>query len=293
MSVLLLPRVRQRIVATSFSDFKDPGKLFTWEGRRAAHSARDKLTSTFGNSVGEVAEKTALAGATVNAACTVAVAAGAAGAFVAVASGPIAAGALGVVGLMLAAKSSYSNRESAHNKLMPYVWSYIDDVQPEPITEANSKKIGAAALSLISDGQPQQKLMNAKFRNREFDFNRFARKYEEVSVKHEMFLKGGPPIKKEYKDAVCTWEDRRMQLLHKAYDQNGAVFEYMRRLGHMANYMQAPVVFGMIMQRQMSPLPDFAKNVPAVSQARASLKTFQERIRRHDKAYLEATRLQA
>jgi hypothetical protein len=271
----------------TFRHFKQPGKITVSNFRRVAHSANQKRKSFRGDVSGSAWEGTseiALASATVNAACTIAVAAGAAGAFAVVASGPVAAGALGVVGIMLAAKSTYSNRESAHKELMPYVWSYIDDVAPlNTLSEANRKKAGAAALSLISDGQPQMKLMDSKFKQREKDFNAYWTKYEGLSQAHALFSQGMKAEKVMI--AVYNSESARVKHIEKAFNRNGAVYEFMRRLGHMANYMQAPAIFGMVMQKDSTPLKDFGLTVTAVNQVRTALNTQTERMASDEKAY--------
>lgn len=267
----------------TFSAFKDPDAISVSRPRRVYHSAKHKMLSSKGSAAGEVIDKVAVSGATVNAACTIAVAAGATGAFAVAASGPIAAGALGVVGIILAAKASYSNRDAAHKKLMPHVWSYIDDEAPEPITEGNKKDVAAAALSLISDGQPQMRLKDSKLNEREKAFVSFWTKYQKVSISHASYNHG---MKGELvMIAVYRNEPERQKLLDKALASGGAIYEYMRRLGHLANYMQAPMVFGKVMQGDASPLQDFAKTVTRVQETRNELKQMSERIASDDRAF--------
>jgi hypothetical protein len=278
-------------VNATFGGFKKVGSVSVSNPRRVMHSLSNKWKGiTTSGKMLEGVDKLTLAAGTTNAACTIACAAGVTGAFAVIASGPFAAGAIGVVGLILAAKNAYSNREAAHNALMPHVWSYIDDVPPLAITDSNKDDLGAASLSLISDGQPQQKLMELKFQEKEQEFNRFWTEYERLSYPHMMFreknMKGELFI-------VGIWrnEDARLKCLQKAMEKGGAAYEFMRRLNHLGNYLQAATVFGKIIQKDKTPLDDLAASVASVNDVRKQLKMMSDRIESDNKAMDEVSKL--
>jgi hypothetical protein len=274
---------------TTFSPFKTPGSTNVSMTRRVRHSLSQKFQSmTRGESALEAADKVALVGGTISASCTIACAVGAAGAFAVTASGPIAAGALGAVGLFLAAESTYSNRESAHNALQPHVWSYIDDEAPKSINDGNAKDVGAAAISLISDGKPQIKLMDGKFQTAENAFNDFWRSYQESSrALTHLSTRTKPQIERMERILIAAYNNnrKRNKILENAFNPGGAVYDFMRRLMHFGNYMQAPIVVGKVMQKDHTPLIDLAQTVPTISDVRNKLATISDRIEKDDATY--------
>lgn len=275
----------------TFSKFKSAGNISVSAPRRVGHSLTQKLQSLTSSEAGwEAGDKAALAGGTISASCTIAVAAGATGAFAVAASGPFAAGALGAIGLFLAAKSTYSNREAAHSVLMPYVWSYVDDEAPEAINATNRDDLGAAAMSLISDGQAQQKLMDSKFKAAEQSFNSFWNDYDVGSRAISRISKMSKnQMKRKEVEGMVNVAGRnlvyRQKLLDKALAPSGAAFEFMRRLAHFGNYMQAATVVGKVMQKDLTPLQDLAINVPEVRGVREKLGTISARIIADDAVY--------
>jgi hypothetical protein len=236
-----------------------------------------------------VVDQTVLAVGTISASCTIACAAAATGAFAVAASGPIAAGALGAVGLFLAAKSTYSNRESAHDALQPHVWSYIDDVAPKKlINPENADDVSAAAMSLISDGVPQMKLMDSKFQTAENAFNDFWRSYQESSrALTHLSTRTKPQIERMERILIAAYNNnrKRNKILENAFNPGGAVYDFMRRLMHFGNYMQAPIVVGKVMQKDHTPLIDLAQTVPTISDVRNKLATISDRIEKDDATY--------
>jgi len=279
----------------TFSQFKKDGAINVPAARRVGHSLTQKFQSmTKGAAALEATDKTVLAGATINAACTIAVAAGATGAFAVIASGPFAAGALGAVGLLLAARNTYSNRESAHKTLQPYVWSYIDDETPKMIDNSSRNDVGAAAMSLICDGQAQQKLADSKFQSAEKAFNEFWNDYQKASKALDM-LTGKTRQQKEKMEPVLIAayrnNDYRKKALEKAFAQGGAAYDFMRRLIHLGNYMQAPTVVGKAMQKDMTPLDDLAVKVQGVRDVRTKLATISSRIISDNKTYDEVVEI--
>jgi hypothetical protein len=272
---------------TTFSPFKTPGSTNVSMTRRVRHSLSQKFQSmTRGESALEAADKVALVGGTISASCTIACAVGAAGAFAVTASGPIAAGALGAVGLFLAAESTYSNRESAHNALQPHVWSYIDDEAPKSINDGNAKDVGAAAMSLISE--PQMKLRDGKFQTAENAFNDFWRSYQESSrALTHLSTRTKPQIERMERILIAAYNNnrKRNKILENAFNPGGAVYDFMRRLMHFGNYMQAPIVVGKVMQKDHTPLIDLAQTVPTISDVRNKLATISDRIEKDDATY--------
>jgi len=274
---------------TTFSPFKTPGSTNVSMTRRVGHSLSQKFQSmTRGESALEAADKVALVGGTISASCTIACAVGAAGAFAVTASGPIAAGALGAVGLFLAAESTYSNRESAHNALQPHVWSYIDDEAPKSINDGNAKDVGAAAISLISDGKPQIKLMDGKFQTAENAFNVFWKSYQENSSALSALGKrdrAHVEISLPLCRIACQEDEMRSKILENAFNPEGAAYNFIRRLIHFGNYMQAPIVAGKVMQKDDTPLIDLATTVPAVNDVRNKLAIISKRIEKDEATY--------
>lgn len=275
----------------SFSQFKTPGSTGVSTGRRIYGSLSQKFKSmTTSDAALEAADKAALAGGTTSAACTIACAAGATGAFAVAASGPIAAGALGAIGLVLAAKSTYSKRDDDHNALQPYVWSYIDNTIPKQMTDANRQDVGAAAMSLICDGQSQQKLSDIKFRNAESAFNAFWKEYQVKSrALNALSTKNKEQMKRMDAVLIAAYnnEKSRLKILSSAFSPNGAAYEFMRRLVHCGNYLQAPTVVGMVMQKDRSRLQDLKNKVPKVNEVRDALATISDRLQRDETTYLK------
>lgn len=271
-----------------FNTFKKPGAIKVSVARKATHSLIQKMRSwTAGDAAMDVTDQVAIAASTASASCTIACAGGAVGAFAVAASGPIAAGVLGCIGLMLAAKSTYSNREVAHNCLQPYVWSYIDDETPKHF-EGDMEKVGAAAMYLITNGAPQMKLMNSKFLEAEAVFNSWFKEYEST-YKALNHLKDKSEVQMKLMEKILVSAYRsneaREKSIRKAFSQNGEVYNFLRRLIHFGNYMQAASIAGMIMQKDTKPLPDLGKTISNVGETRRQLAIISARIVSDDKAF--------
>jgi hypothetical protein len=145
-------------------------------GRRVLHSAKNYFQTVhvnpFGNhdsvSVGNLANA---GGQGMNVAAVVAGSAAigwaggavATGAFAAAVSGPQAAVVLGVIGVAMALKSAYSNRESSHKTLSKYVFNMVDDETPPAFTAETLKEGARAANYLLSEGQNQFELVSSKY----------------------------------------------------------------------------------------------------------------------------------
>ena len=280
---------------TTFGKFKDSGAISVTTRRRVGHSLSQKFKSmTKREGSWEAADKAALAAGTISSSCTIACAVGATGAFAVAASGPFAAGALGAVGLFLAAKNTISNRDTAHNTLQPYVWSYIDDEAPKLIVDSIRSDIGTAAMCLICDGQAQQKLADGKFREKEHAFNDFWNEYQKKSMAlNALHGKTRQQMEKMEKILIAAYRNNesRQKLLEKAFAPSGAAHEYMRRLIHFGTYMQAATVVGKVMQKDTTALEDLAVTVPNVREVRVKLAAISDRISTDDSTYEQVEKI--
>ncbi len=184
-----------------FSKFKEKEQTKLTENvffRKVGHSISQNWHGS-----GKTDKALTVASQSVNAAtalstgATIAIVAGATtGAFVTVVAAPLAAAIVGVTGLGLVgymtARSVYSDRDGAHEKLGPHVWSLIDDLPPEkPIwegaacingtiqaqsistkdAEENMDTARQVALYLMTEGQAQFKLMGPKLKTAQDNFD--------------------------------------------------------------------------------------------------------------------------
>ncbi len=191
------------------------------------------------------------------------IAAGTAG-FVAAVGGPQVAITAGVIGLALFVKSVYSDRESIHEQLTPYLWSFIDDVAPPKQISSPEllKEAFGHALNLMTEGPAQFKLMGTKLKTAEENFERFyldlCKGYDKILYKSDkrpqeslfavwkvQWAALTPASKKACADEILSkyseisqiWDEGKKKL-ETAGAQGGAIFEFMRRLVHMGNYIQ-------------------------------------------------------
>jgi len=273
-------------INATFSVYKDPDNIGVGKMRRIRHSLTQKIGSMGkGEAALEAVDKAALAAGVVSAGSAVAVGLGSTAAFAAAISGPQAAVTLTVIGAVMAAKGTYSNRDSAHKQLSPYVWSFIDDMAPREWGHAEKINVAGAAVALISDGQAQVKAIDSKLKQVEKVFNDWWNEYRKVSKYHYAYAgsneflggRGGA-----LGTLVLQNEAARFALLEKAYAKDGAVREYMRRLSHMANYLQAGAVFSRVLQTENGipspPLGDFGSTNQLVKDTRVNLAKISERI---------------
>lgn len=224
-----------------FSKFKEEGSgQNVPRTRRVGHSISNRFRAAGAGAAGETL---AFAGGQLNAWGTVSGAAA-----LAAAASATATGVLGVAAIFQLVNGAYSNRSAAHRKLTPHVWSFIDDEPPKSMA-GQTNEIGAAAYRLIIDGQSQMTILETKLKKREKDFVTFLGKLS------------GPTMTRAEK--VKAYE--------KA-EKSGEVFEYMRRLNHYANYLQAFTVVTKAMQRDLTPLPDIGLMVQSVASTRTGLK---------------------
>lgn len=231
-----------------YGGFKSPEMVNVSRLRRVRHSVTNRLSAarlgTGGEAAGSAVGAVISTAGQVNAWSTVSGAAS-----VAALAGPQAAGVLGVIAIAQLVKGTYSNRDRAHGRLTPYVWSLIDDEQPRTIGFGESDEVGAAAYRLIIEGDSQFRLMTKKFDARANKYNSFVKKLA----------------------APGRSSEQNSRDIDEAMKQGGAIFEYMRRLNHLANYMQAFSVYHKIMNRDFTPLTDIAAIHRWVPQLRADL----------------------
>jgi hypothetical protein len=283
-----------------FSHFTQPGTVRVSKFRRIRHSASNKIRSTKGSA------KSAAGGALLSGAgyassgATIAtgelatasagwgVAAGAsAGTFaLTVASGPVAAASLTMIGLVLTAKSAFSNRDRAHEKLNSgYVWTYIDDTRPTKTTIDKDAK--EAATHLVMDGKSQLNIMADKLRNREEKWRAFVQKFDELTNPHMIWHNSFQRLKDvdrlNVANAVGDAHNGVIDFFDKAMASGGVGYEFMRRLVHAGNYVQSYRIFAKTMVGDNSPLEDFDKDGHA-AKYRSELERLSERAKKAQEA---------
>jgi hypothetical protein len=201
-----------------------------------------------------------------------------------VASVAVAATGIGVAGLGVAlavfdlAYHRYSNREGAHAQLSGHVWSLIDDVRPEP--PGKSEDLAAASLYLLREGVAQLDEMRNKLTTAVNNFDKFWSEYENLNSwltdkawydppssgpARAALVNLPPPLKSLSEDDRVMYcflqRDKAVNLWNTANEQNGAVFELMRRLNHLGNYLQAPmIVASYLADDQNAKFPDCIKD---------------------------------
>lgn len=272
-----------------FSAYKDPAKIKVSKRRKIKSAVRDKFKSMSKTDVAKQAGSTAIDGAgAVGTGASIAAMTGVSTAFVAAATGPLAGSILGLVGIVLLAKGTYSNRERAHARLANYVWTYIDDERPRMPLDDDAK---AAALGLMLDGQAQVQGQADKLSSSEAKFNTFCQEYSKLARVHEFFaVQRTTKAQFDLLPHLFKADEKRENLLDAAMGRNGAVFEYMRRLVHAGNYMQAANIFAKVMNQDNSELKDFKKGCKA-RRTRAMLSQFSDLVRKHDKIMVQADRV--
>ena len=246
-------------------------------GRRVWHSLTNYVSSTdrtsfgfkSGTSLGgkevlDAGAKAVGAGANVMGAVgVVALSALSSAAAIAALTGPQAAVTAGVVGIVLFAKSTYSNREAAHVELNRYCWSLIDDMPPTE-TFATPQKLSeaaGAALTLMDDGKNQIKLMAAKMASVTSEIEKLNKKLMDNETRI-----GGLSKDPAQRAATIASIDRikreSQELIDKGNAQGGAIYNYVRRLVHMGNYFQAPLIIAMAMKEKHSPSSSVGRAFP-------------------------------
>ena len=180
---------------------------------------------------------------------------------VAIVGGPVSAIAAGIVTLGFLAKGAYSNRDGAHAKLLPYVYSIIDDMAPRVNIYTNAeglKEAATAAAYLMKEAPSQYKTMASKLQTREDTFKKFWKDYEkEISMftggqwkgiqgKMDQYERIPPGQRSEnmlieivgYHEFLNKAKVKSEGMWERQSKQGGAVFEFMRRLVKVGNYLQ-------------------------------------------------------
>jgi len=245
-----------RRVSSSFTNW------FSSIGRDSftAENAFDTTMNVAGNAGGTLG---LVAGA-----ATIAGSAAAGGAFLAACAGPQVAVTAGVLGIVVLAKQTYSNRESAHRALAPLVWNLVDTQAPSACGGGNVQSVvytadqlntgASAALELLTDGQNQLKLMGEKLNAADTKFKEF----NKLILADQQRL---AVLENRFKAARTTAERNNLivefrKMMAKNIEQwktnaesGGAIFEYVRRLSHTGNYIQAPHLLALAMQERAFP----------------------------------------
>jgi hypothetical protein len=274
-------------VNKSFSQFKDPKNIKVSPRRKIAHSLRDKLKSmTVKDHIGQVVPNALDATGHASTGAAIVAVAGVSGAAVTALTGPAVGITLGIAAILQTAKSTYSNREKAHAKLTDYVWSYIDDEPPRQPLDDDAK---SAALGLLLDGQAQTNRLPSKLADAERKFNQFNVEYNKLVKYHTLFdvSKNDQKTLPSILPKLFEAEEKRQDLLDAAFASNGAIFEYMRRLVHAGNYIQATKIFAKVMEEDDRPLEDFTISDKA-NDVRNMLKHLSDRFERHERITAEA-----
>ena len=276
-----------------FSKYKNPAQIKVSTFRKVVHSASNKVGSMSKKDLGtNMVDNANAAVGVMTFGASIAVAAGSTAAFAAAMTGPAAGVALGVIGIALAAKAMYSNREAAHTALTPYMYSLIDAAAPTalPADKPALEKLGGAALSLITDGQAQVAQGHGKLASAETGFNNFLRSYTEISRWHKKFKTDRQPGNKLL---VLQNEQKRQDLIATAEKQGGAIFEYMRRLVHFGNYLQVFEFFGKVLKSDTGAWSEgvaFGSYLANVKEIRKTLAKFVEQVDADSAVYDDAAR---
>lgn len=230
-----------------------------WGRAKMRTGAKDNIVSAGSTLVTDGVSLTG-AGAGIFIIATVGLTGTATGAAAIIASPAVAIGAA-VVGLGFLAKGTYSNRESAHTKLTPYVYSIIDDQLPAIDIYSNSdalKNAAVAAAYLMKDAPSQYKLMSSKLNTRQAAFDKFWKVYEkEIAIFTNTAWKGiqgkmdqydrVPPGQRSehainelinYHEFLNKAKVKADDMWERQSKQGGVVFEFMRRLVKVGNYLQ-------------------------------------------------------
>ncbi len=245
------------------------GEVDNW--RRIGHSASDYVRSIDRSSLGLVSTPEQVINAAGLFAGTAGGVAGgialgmsqaAAGAvagagFLAAIAGPQVAVTSAVVGLVFLVKGTYSNREAAHRALYDYTWNMVDDQPPTKglrFTKEELESACDAAATLLDDGKNQIKLLGTKLQEAEKKFTQELAKLEKLYVRYEteMFQ-----LKRLGASNLSSTELLRIRaefdkLWKKETKSGGAIFNYVRRLSHTGNYIQAAHLVALGMKSKWS-----------------------------------------
>ena len=280
--------------ADYFSELKDDG-VKVGMGRRIGHSLTNYVQTSIPHKLSDLRPNAnnllpraaqigggagtafGAAGAIVTVlAVTGAVAASAA--VVAAMASPAAGIVAGGVGVIAFAASAYSNREGSHRTLANYVWNMVDNEPPKiSITNCTPEQLeqaGAAALTLLNDGKNQLELLGGKM---DTAYKKFDKWRNEVTGKALPFGRGPLTVNdaEELKRGILL-------LFDQASEPGAPAFEYVRRLCHTGNYLQAPFILSVALRNRFASrmgdssapkeFPDYFAGWSAVTQIRKDLR---------------------
>jgi len=231
-------------------------------------AATNVATNTLGTAAIGTASFTLIVGTAVAEA-----AAGAA--FIAAISGPWAGITVGLIGIVLLAKSAYSSRESAHEALFGYCWNIIDSDAPtqkfSDIQELG--KIASAAMKLLEEGGKQLEDQGRKYDLASKNFNVFHQQitekvrqcqeaYKQYHLSYDALgwaIRNGAVNASLLQNTTTSNQKNFNQLKEKienefklASEVNGAMFEMVRRCQHYSEYIQAPHIITLYYQSNLS-----------------------------------------
>jgi hypothetical protein len=242
----------------AFSALKTASAIEVSWYRKVGHSASNAFKSHFVDDDYKEIGKAAFVNANnavgiMSTSATIAAAAGSTAAFALALSGPQAGITLGLIGIGLLVYEASSDREKAHNDLLPFVWTLIDDVAPPTFTEDTLKTACGAATTLLDDGKAQFKLLKSKYDERQLAFKLFFTELAADTAKindlsDQMRISGRARDMKLYKSLASKQNaliDKRAEAVKVSLASGGAIFEFVRRCCHVSNYLQAPHILGL------------------------------------------------
>ncbi len=221
----------------------------------------------------EAANKANIAGGFLVGATATAAIAGSTAAFVAAVTGPQVAVTASVIGLAIMIRDAYSNREAAHEALRPYVYNLIDDTKP---VSNNYLAAAAPAAYLLQEAKAQLDQMGQKLQERENQFIEFVKQYTPLLGVLTNFSGNtwpGDDIMRQFRNRNMVPPSDRVRLDHQldnlidecnkantaadellkvATREGGAVFEFIRRLEHVGNYLQCCSILDKAMFMKLS-----------------------------------------
>ncbi|MFT5708554.1 MAG: hypothetical protein ACI9ES_002857 [Oceanospirillaceae bacterium] len=272
-----------------FSEFRksDGIKLQSWRPRRFRHSTsnwfRAKWSSSKKSKAGDLAKSAvtdlpALAGTTIGlwsifhtGLLTTAASGAVAGAVI---TAPLTASIAGLIGLGFMAAGAYSNRDQAHNKLLPFVWNLIDNVPPSRNiyhNETNLEEAAKHANYLMKEASSQFAIMGDKLTYRRDKFNLTWIDYQVLVAPFQGNLwselqglmtyytslpVGGRPeelnlIVIDIHSILNSAAISAAELIEKHSKQGGDIFEFMRRLVKVGNYLQCANIISVATYSQL------------------------------------------
>jgi hypothetical protein len=242
----------------AFSALKTASAIEVSWYRKVGHSASNAFQSHFVDDDVKEFSKAAFVNANnavgiMSTSATIAAAAGSTAAFALAMSGPQAGITLGLIGIALLVYEASSDREKAHNELLPFVWTLIDDVPPPTFTEDTLKTACGAATTLLDDGKAQFKLLKSKYDERHLAFKRFFTELAADTAKindlaNQMKTNSRAGNMKLYNSQRSNRNaliDKRAEDIKVGLASGGAIFEFVRRCCHVSNYLQAPHILGL------------------------------------------------